>query len=164
MNKHGLFDIYGPEHIPFWQTNAFYVTLSILCLILAGLLLWIFIKKYAKKRSEEPSWVIALRELNALKKNNVATQAQGKQFYGALTTSLKKYLHGRYGYDSMGKTDEELIKYLETQRFPIALTQELQTIFLGGTMIKFANGIAMQEQIEGDLGRSIVFIQKTIPS
>lgn len=162
MNKHGLFDIYGAVHIPFWQTKAFYygviVTLGILLIVIA----WLVIKR--KKKPKLPLWTLAITDIEALKKDNLATASKGKEFYGALTGILKRYLHDRYAFDSIGKTDEELIEYLNKQQFSPEMAEMLQEIFLGVTIIKFANAQAAQEQIDRDMQRSVLFVKRTIPS
>lgn len=122
---------------------------------------WLYLRK--RKKINLPLWIASIEEIELLKKNNVARANQGKQFYSALTNILKKYLHGRYSIDSIGKTDEELISYLNTQNFSIDITQELQEIFSGVTIVKFANVQAAQEQIDRDIQRSIMLIKKTIP-
>lgn len=162
MNKHGLFDIYGAVYVPFWQTKAFIygVIASFILLILA--LIWLYLK-YRKKPSL-PIWTRAIGDIEDLKKNNKATAASGKEFYVSLTSTLKKYMQDRYGFESIGKTDEELLEYLNQQHFSKDLIDMLKEIFLGVTIIKFANATAAQEQIDRDMQRSIIFIKRTIPS
>lgn len=164
MNKHGLYDIYGSYHVPFWQTKAFYVSSGICFCLLLAFLIWQAWKKFRARKQMLPSWERALRELEQLKKSNVASVSQGKQFYCTLTSLFKKYLDERFGFDCQGKTDEELLSYLEQKEFPATLLNELRVIIMGSIIIKFANAQAIQEQIVLDLSRSVTFIRQTIPS
>ncbi len=161
MNKHGLYDVYEQVHTPFWQTSAFFYGVIIITSLLLGIVAWYYLKK--RKKVQLPIWTLSIHEIEQLKKNNIARVEQGKQFYSSLTIILKKYLQGRYAVDSIGKTDEELIGCLNTNKFSADLTRELQEIFSGVTIIKFANVQAAQEQIDRDIQRSIMFIKKTVP-
>ena len=161
----GLYENYGIWHIPFWQTTTFYIIVGIAISLLFMLLLWFIIRKYCigKGKQNIPTWVVTLRKLEELKKQNIATVASGKMFYLATTAILKQYLEQRYGFDLQGKTDTEVINYLKRENAPSELVQDIESIFAGSEMIKFANMQAAQEQINNDFERSIALIKRTIP-
>ena len=70
----------------------------------------------------------------------------------------------RYGFDLIGKTDEEVVVFLKkTGRFSSQQIDDLQEIFMGGIYIKFANESAAQDQIEKDFKRSVLIIKQSIP-
>jgi short subunit fatty acids transporter len=162
MNKHGLYDVYEHVHIPFWQTSYFTYSIIALCILLIGLSICYYLKR--RKKAQLPIWALSIDDIESLKRNNLARADKGKEFYSELTSILKKYLYRRFAVDSIGKTDAELIRYLNAQKFSVDLTQELQEIFSGVTIIKFANVQAAQEQIDRDIQRSIMFIKKTVPT
>lgn len=162
-NSLGLYDIYGHWHVPFWQTRAFYVIISLIIFLILSLIAWYLIKRYWARKPQMPIWDEVLHELYDLKKRNIATAEQGKEFYCVLTMSLKKYVHGRYGLDGLHKTDDEFVQFLQKNTFAPELLVILQEIFSGSTIIKFANAHAIQETIEKDLNSSITFVKQTIP-
>lgn len=162
MNKHGLYDIYGGVHVPFWQTRIFLYGVTASFFLLIILIIWLITQR--KKQLPAYAWTKALDKIEALKNSQRAVVEHGKEFYGALTDIIKNYLQERYGYESIGKTDEELIQYLQQNHFSKDLIEILQEIFLGITIIKFANAQAAQEQIDRDMQRTILFIKRTIPS
>lgn len=167
MNEHGLYDIYEQWHVPFWQTTLFYVVCAIVCLIIVSIGIYYAVRHYRSKRVMLSPWDQALRDLNQLKQDNIATAAQGKQFYSRLTAILKKYVHQRYGFDegdALAKTDQEFIEYLYQNKFGQELVEQLQAIFMGSMVVKFANVQAIQEQIEKDLALAISFIKRTQPT
>jgi hypothetical protein len=163
-NSLGLYDIYGHWHVPFWQTRTFYFIIGLIIFIIISVIAWYLIKKYLTRKPHMPIWDEVLYELHDLKKRNIATTDQGKEFYCALTMSLKKYVHGRYELDCLHKTDDELMQFLQKNSFAPELLITLQEIFAGSTVIKFANAQAMQETIEKDLNSSITFVKQTIPT
>jgi len=161
-----LYDIYGVWHIPFWQRSWFVWGVGITVIVILLTLVWLIVRAYrTKKEKEQVSyWDYTLHELTQLKKQGVVTSEQGKLFYVRLTGLLKKYIQSRYRYDLTGKTDTEVIVYLQQIGFDPPLLAELKTIFEGGVIIKFAPVQAIRQQIESDWGQSIAFVQKTMPS
>lgn len=169
--EQGLYDIYGQWHVPFWQTRLFYGGVALLCLIVLCIIARRVLTHFKKNKPVLSPWDEALQSLESLKQDNIATVAQGKHFYGILTSVLKKYIHKRYGFEeydtgsvsdeSLAKTDYEFIQYLQKKSFPQDLTEQLQRIFMGSMVIKFANVEAIQEQIEKDLALAISFINQT---
>lgn len=160
-----LYGNYGIWHRPFWQTTTFYMmigTITFICLVfLCGLL----IKKYRSRRKKQvvPIWQHALQGLELLQKNNKITPIHGKEFYLTVTAILKNYLQERFSLNLRGKTDTEVIVYLEkVAGIDQELLQTIRTVFNGGVMIKFANERAVQEQIEHDFNRSIMIVKKTM--
>lgn len=163
MNKHGLYDIRGTWHVPFWQTVPFKFVLAIVVVAIIIGTLFLVIKKRRARQQSLPYWVVAERSIQDLKKGGLVNGAHGKEFYLALTGILKKYLQDRYGIDLQGKTDDEVVCHLKTEHFDIREQEILQEIFSGMTTIKFANVHGAHEQIQCDWQRSLAFIQKTSP-
>lgn len=163
--KTGLYENYGLWHTPFWQTQKFQLMMEIGGCVVALIVIAILIKKYRayKKRKKLSSWDQALLDLRILKRDNKVSVEHGKEFYLAISALLKKYLHERFGYDVLGKTDAEVVRYLEERHPDAALVEEINALLQGGVIIKFANAQAAQGQIEHDYVRAVAIIQRTIP-
>lgn len=164
--KTGLYENYGLWHVPFWQTQKFQLMLELCGLFVALIVVAILIKKYLayRKRKKLSSWDQALLALRTLKSDNKVSAEHGKEFYLAVSALLKKYLHERFGYDLLGKTDAEVVRYLqEYHDTDAALVEEINLLLQGGVIIKFANAQAVQGQIEHDYVRAVGIIQRTIP-
>ncbi len=122
-------------------------------------------KKYRLRRKKQvvPIWQCALEGLELLQKNNKITPIHGKEFYLTVTAILKNYLQERFNLNLRGKTDTEVVDYLEkSANIDQELLQTIHTIFNGSVMIKFANERVVQEQIELDFNRSIMIVKKTM--
>jgi len=149
--------------VPWWQTNYFYGALAVIGIFLVTLVIWYGVRKYrSSKRKGEPPWDVALKELTDIEQTLAGKGMLGKTFYFRLTWMFKRYINARYGFDVYGKTDRELISFLELVGFAPNLVQEIRLIFEGSAVIKFANEQAVQERIKNDLAASIAFINKTI--
>ncbi len=165
MDEKGLYDIYSVWHVPFWQTRRFFWSCVTATTLVCTALLWILYRWYrAKQRTVLTPWQHALEQLTALHKETYATKQQAKECYFAMTSILKTYLHARYQYDVLGKTDEELVSYLQKQSNVMPeLPDTIQEICAGCLLIKFANQEALAEQITTHLNQSIELVKQTIP-
>jgi hypothetical protein len=164
--KTGLYENYGLWHVPFWQTHKFKMAMQICLSLVALCIVALLIKKYLvyRKRKKLPIWDQALLELTHLKKEHKVDVVHGKEFYATVSAILKGYLHERFGYDVIGKTDAEVVAYLEQkQDCDNRILEEVKALLHGGVVIKFANAQAAQEQIEHDYLRAVTIIQRTIP-
>ena len=164
--KTGLYENYGLWHVPFWQTDKFKLAVQICACVVLLLVVALLVKKYLayRKRKKLPIWDQALLELIQLKKEHKVNAVHGKEFYVTVSVLLKSYLHERFGYDLIGKTDAEVVECLEQkQDFDSHTLEEVKALLHGSVIIKFANAQAIQEQIEHDYLRAVEIIHRTIP-
>ena len=163
--KTGLYENYGLWHVPFWQTSEFKMAIYICLGLFALCIVAVIIKKYCayRRRKKLPLWDQALFELAQLKKSNKIDILHGKEFYTTTCSVLKKYFHDRFGYDVIGKTDDEVIEYLKNHHHDEQMLEDAKSVLQGAVIIKFANAQAAQEQIEGDYLRAVAIIRRTIP-
>jgi fucose 4-O-acetylase-like acetyltransferase len=158
-----LYGMYEMWHEPFWQTTYFLIAVGITafsCVLVAG---WFYYKKRRSKQMVQSCWQVALIRLQDLQKTDRITPDHCKEFYFVLTHILKNYLHERYNFDLVGKTDEEVITYLATTDFPPELLTMLESIFNGCVIVKFANMQAIQATIERDFAAADTLVKRTIP-
>ncbi len=163
--KTGLYENYGLWHVPFWQTAKFQLAVKLVIGLLLVIVVAFLIKKYVnyRKRKKLPLWDQALLDLSHLKKDNKVDALHGKEFYMTVSALLKKYFHGRFCYDVVGKTDAEVVDYLQKHHADTCSIEDMKMVLQGSEIIKFANAQAAQEQIEQDYVRAVAIITKTIP-
>lgn len=163
--KTGLYENYELWHVPFWQTQNFQLALKIIACLIVIIFVTFLIKKYLqyRKRKKLPLWDQALLDLNCLKKEHKVDIVHAKEFYVAVSALLKKYLHDRFGYNLISKTDDETVEYLQEHYADAHNIEEIKTLLQGSIIIKFANAQAAQEQIENDYERVIAIVKRTIP-
>ena len=165
INNIELYDIYSTWHIPFFQTVWFSRTLITLGIVIVGsLTAWLIIRYLKKKILPKSAWQIALEQLHVLQKKGYTTKAAGKQCYFTMTSIIKEYLHAQHQLRTIGKTDEELIRYLQkSSLLTQPIIKRLEEICSGCLYIKFANQEAVQKQITLHLELSVQIIQETKP-
>ena len=163
MHGQELYDIYDLWHVPFWQTLWFRIIFWGGLFFVLILVISMFMRRRRNRKKELSAGEQALHDLHALRERNLACPEHAQEFYLSLTAILKTYVHARYSFPVQGKTDHELLHFLYQENFPHALLQELQEIFSGMELIKFARGQTVAERIERDLQRSVSFVERTIP-
>lgn len=162
LDEQGLYGIYDTWHIPWWQTKPFYITALIIGLLLLSVGLFLLVRFIRRKKiAPQSAWDHAIQELELLVTQ--ATPDHSKLVYFKIAQILKEYLHKRYGLDTHGKTDKQLLAYLQTSEFPEHLLPLMETVFEGGVTIKFAKAQAAEEQMKQDLASCISIIKHTIP-
>ncbi len=159
-----FYDIYGIWHIPWWQRTVVKNVVWALAIILLMTLIIFLVKKFSKRKIKLSACDVALRDLASLGTSDILNEHKSRVFYSRLTETIKKYLVSRYGFDIYGKTDKEVLTYLDDQvTFPRDLLPVLQEILSHASAIKFANVSGVVEQMEKDLALSVRLIKETMP-
>ncbi|MBY0353866.1 hypothetical protein K2W90_05895 [Candidatus Babeliales bacterium] len=160
--KTDFFDIYDYVYQPVWQTTPFKIGSGIVAglLLVALILLIIYLRR--KKKQISP-WEWALREIANISIDKCIKKSDFKKVYFQLTDILKQYFQKRYGWQTINKTDDELIGYLSTQKFDYVLLTELQKMLEGSLWVKFANQEMLKTQAQKDLKTALRVIEETRP-
>lgn len=141
-----IYDIISPYRAPVTIGEIIpWVLLAVLlaALIWAGIRL---IKKFLKNKPGEeeilikdPAHIIAFRELEKLKEDQVWQQGEIKLYYTRLTEILRQYLENRYKVLSLELTTAETLEALVKTGFKKdASYNQLKTILTGADLVKFA--------------------------
>jgi hypothetical protein len=165
-----IFDIVKPYRAP--------VTIGeilpwVLLAVLAAALVWGTIKlirKFMKQKKEpeivinpDPAHVIAFRELEKLRDQQLWQKGEVKLYYSRLTEILRQYLENRYGVYSLEMTTSETLEALLRTGFrKDHLYTSLKTILNGSDLVKFAK--YKPEPIENDehFQNSWAFVEATM--
>jgi hypothetical protein len=138
-----FYDIYDYYTIPFWQEPWFWIVIA-LSVAVIGLLVFYWIK--TRKAPKLTPWQRAYAQLDALKPDSYATQKEFKNFYYALTNIVKEYLHERFGWQALDKTDDELLALLQSHDFNPEAIKQLEELIAAALNIKYARTEALKAQ------------------
>ncbi len=163
--KTGLYENYGLWHVPFWQTNTFQIIIEVIGCIVLLIMVACFVRMYIryKKRKKLSAWEQALTDLYTLKAEQKVSVVYGKEFYMVASEIIKKYLFARFEYDVLGKTDAEMVSYLQDVQANESIVNDIKAIVQGAEIIKFANAHVAQDHINNDYNRITAIITRTIP-
>ncbi len=104
------------------------------------------LKKYRRKKEEpaivinpDPAHVIAFRDLEKLRDEQLWQKGEVKLYYSRLTEILRQYLENRYGVYSLEMTTSETLDALLKSGFKKnRLYESLKSILNGADLVKFA--------------------------
>lgn len=144
----------------------------ILIAILAGVVVWgaiILIRKYRKKTEEntpyippDPAHVIAFRELEQLRNEQLWQKGETKKYYTRLTEILRQYLENRYSVLSLELTTAETLDALLKTGFrKNGSFDALKSVLTGADLVKFAKYSPVPEENDTHYQSSWDFVMAT---
>lgn len=141
-----------PPIPPRFNPIILYGALAGITLVIGILLLWYVWKKRKKKFIQQ--------ELVRLSPEEVAFQSlddimdiefqEGKLFYFKLSAILRQYIEGRFGFNALEMTTEELLPKIEELNIPRELKQGVKELCKSADTIKFAGLPAIQSKMQED--------------
>ncbi|QQS51358.1 MAG: hypothetical protein IPM71_01150 [Bacteroidota bacterium] len=163
-------DIAALERAPL-SFRDFLPLFVILFLVLLALAIVYFIKKFKKKeglwfmpeKPKEAAHVIALRELDKLKAQNLWQQKQVKEYYSRLTNIIRSYIEARFGILAMEKPSSEVLQEVRKAGVDRLLDMKAFEALLNlADLIKFARGDAKAEENMEHLENAYKLVKQTI--
>jgi hypothetical protein len=164
-----IFDIIKPYKAP--------VTLGevlpwLLIIALFGAIVWAVIRYLPRlRRSDtetniyiprEPAHVIAFRELERLKSEQLWQKGEIKKYYTELTEILRQYLENRFRVYSLELTTSETLEALIKSGFKKnGSYNDLKTVLTGADLVKFAKYNPLATENESHFQTSWNFVQTT---
>ena len=159
-NTEQLIDIYDMWYQPFWSSLWFYYSVIIVVSLVLLHFMWFLYKKYIYKKTVVDCSVIALQELESLKRIHIVTPADSKNCYFKVSLIIKQYLSVRYGISCVQLTDIEIVTKLHGIMSD-EQSQALNHIFHAMKFTKFAHEFARHEKLEKDIQAIMEFIEST---
>lgn len=153
MNDIQIYDMYDIWYQPPWIIRYFYHSLFFIGFIILVVFGYYWYKKRVANRKK--CWHRALEQLATL---NVKDH---KAFYFSLTSILKNYLIERYSVDVNSKTDWEMVKYLEDNKY--GHIKDLKKIFNETTAVKFSHQDVDDSVLREHLCLSINVVKNSVP-
>ncbi|MGL4363662.1 MAG: hypothetical protein ACRCSB_00475 [Bacteroidales bacterium] len=118
---------------------------------------------FFNSKVKEPAHIIALRELEKIKKEELWQRGKVKEFHTRLSEITRNYLEQRYAIQAMEQTSEEIIRSLKTDNYcSIQNIEKLSDIFVISDLTKFANYTPQPSENEECLIRTCQFIEETL--
>jgi uncharacterized repeat protein (TIGR01451 family) len=164
-----IFDIVKPYRAP--MTIGEILPWILLAALLAAAI-WVIIKlikrfKKIKREPEEvinpdPAHIVAFRDLEKLRKEQLWQKGEVKLYYSRLTEILRQYLENRYGVFSLEMTTSETLEALVKTGFKKdELYSTIKTILNGSDLVKFAKYKPEPSENEQHFDNSWKFVELT---
>lgn len=164
-----IFDIIKPYNAPLTIGE---VLPWILIISLAGIITWYAIRFFRKFKKSgtvvetyippEPAHVIALRELERLKNDELWQKGETKRYYTTLTEILRQYLENRFRVFSLELTTSETLEALVKTGFKKnGSYNDLRVVLTGADLVKFAKHNPLPSENESHFQNSWNFVLAT---
>lgn len=167
LNDNGLYDIYGMNYVPLWQSPIFFWTVLVLAISILILLSIVFIRYIVRKKKIRAPWNYALIELKATEKHinqKDLSYNELKESYFRVTSILKSYMATRYSWVSNDLTDNELVAIIDLSDLSSEIKQHVKILYDNAIMIKFADKKTIIANLQNDIEHARIIISATIPS
>jgi len=160
-----------PISIVYPNTTAETTIYAVFATLLAGLLAWVFGRRFFGGPKPVyvpppiPAHTVALSALEELERGDLIAGERFTEYYVQLTEIAKGYLEGRFRIDALDRTTEELRTHLKANPESIApLSAEEVISFLEQCdLVKFARWAPPAAEAEGALGEVRGLVQASAP-
>ncbi len=169
----GIFDIKAPFDLPFLLSELLkylkWLTLFFLLQALIALVI-IYLQRnkkplsqiFVREKPKELAHIIALRELDKIKKEKIWQAGQIKTFYSQLTDALRRYLEERYHFQAMEQTSGEIMDSIKRVELPDKkLYDKLHRILDTADLAKFAKYEPLPDENDLALISAYFFVNQT---
>lgn len=165
--------IKGPVSEPYTLAEillwVLYIVLGIL--VIVGIVLLIRYdrrrKKYQplfkKSKPIIPPDVLAIQKLEELRLAKVWQQGKLKEYHTDLTDIVREYFEGRYHFDAMEMTSEEILEVLKNHDINKEATNKIAGVLQLADLVKFAKALPTALENDLSLNHCIDFVKETKP-
>jgi hypothetical protein len=135
-----------------------------------ALITFFVVRKLRARRGERPgppprpAHEIALERLDRLGALGFLENADNRPFYFAVSEVIRDYLGGRYGFDSLELTTDELIAELRRHAGRELILGEIQGWLSACDFVKFAKASPSAGEARGALESAIMIVKATRPA
>ncbi len=163
-----IFDIVGPRSAPVTFREILpWIIISLIVIVILWLLARYLprnpLRRFVRPSAPpEPAHVIALRDLKALRSEEIWQKGEIKEYYSRLSDILRRYIHNRYGISSPELTTNETVRMLQkasvTTAEQMAVVKEVLSL---SDMVKFAKFLPGSTVHESSMDSTVSFVEET---
>ncbi|MCA9625129.1 MAG: hypothetical protein KC731_39165, partial [Myxococcales bacterium] len=146
--------------------QATYAFLAALALSVVLAWLWIRYRNRPKPVVEKPRehpWVVAMRELDALRTSPLLAEGKLDEFFDAVDNVTRRYLGERYGFDGLESTSEEIRADLARVYPPLKNLPQIDRFLSDSDFVKYAEVSPSQEDCDEAMTRAREIVTTTVP-
>ena len=119
---------------------------------------------FGKPVQKDPAHIVALRDLEKIRKQKLWQNNKQKQFYTAVTDTLRYYISERFGIVTMERPSGEMLEDLKKQDIEENTFDKIEKLFSRADLVKFAKYEASAEENEETIPDAVQFVNSTYVS
>ena len=113
---------------------------------------------FGKPEPQDPPHIVALRELDRIRGEQLWQNGEEKLFYTGVTDALREYIEARYGVGAMEKTTSEIMGDLSDKKIEPRYYKELDELFKTADLVKFAKYVPQAAENEEVIPMAVRFV------
>lgn len=157
--------------LPVWKQDLTlaYIAGGVLAALIGGLLTFLIVRRVRSRvvvrpgPPPRPAHEIALERLDRLGAYGFLENADNRPFYFAVSEVIRDYLGGRYHFDSLELTTDELMAALKRRAGNTPVLTEIAVWLSTCDLVKFAKGSPSAAEARGVLEVAIRIVESTRP-
>ncbi len=162
-------DIKAPFEEPFdWKWYLPMVYWSAAAILIVALIVFVILKLTKKKpeqvverKPDVPPHILALEQLERVKEDAVWKEGKTKEYYSAISDSVRLYIEGRFGIQALELTTDEIVRAFRSQVVDPASKEKLQQMLVLADFVKFAKQIPIEQEHALALQNAFDFVNGT---
>lgn len=161
-------DIKGQIKYPvtFKELIPWFGLLILLTAIVYVVVRWIKLRKenlsfFGKPIVKDPPHITALRSLEKIRAQKLWQNDKQKQFYTAVTDTLRQYMAERYNIAALEETSNEIFSDLKGRDISPDLMEKVKGLFETADFVKFAKHNASTQENEEAIPTAVRFVNET---
>ena len=147
--------------------SLLWIPLIILILLaIIGAIIYLIIRKNKKGYFFTPPPLLpphvrAMKSLDKIKAEKIWQQDRHKEFYTQITDVLRRYIHERYGINSLEMTSNEILSIIRAKSEEDSVYNNLKQVLLVADLVKFAKYKPYIDENDLSLMNSYFFVNQT---
>ncbi len=162
-------DIKPPFTEPFdWKWYLPMVYWSAAAILLVALIVFVIFKltkkkpeQFVERKPDVPPHILALEQLEKVKQEAVWKEGQTKEYYSAISDSVRLYIEGRFGVQALELTTDEIVRAFKSQVVDSLSKEKLQQMLVLADFVKFAKVIPIEQEHAIALQNAFDFVNGT---
>jgi hypothetical protein len=162
-------DIKPPFGEPFdWKWYLPLIYWGSAAVLLIALIIFIIVKLTKKKpetiverKPDVPPHILALAQLEKVKEESVWKEGKTKEYYSAISDSVRLYIEGRFGIQALELTTDEIVRAFKSQVVDPLSKEKLQQMLVLADFVKFAKQIPIEQEHALALQNAFDFVNGT---
>lgn len=161
-------DVQNPPFVLSEWTSIIYLGMVALLLFLLAIYFYKRLKenkpinfKFSFRKKLTP-YEQAMKDITTLKNNGSSHSENQKDYYSALTDSLRNYIEARFGFNAKEMITSEIVEALQKQD-KATMINELKQLFETADLVKFAKFEVPLNENDMNLANALQFVTSTKP-
>ncbi len=149
-----------------WYLSYIYWTIAAIIVIIIIILLTIYFTKkkpivVEPEKPKTPAHILALENLQKIKDEQVWKEGLTKEYYSAISETIRQYIEDRFGMNALESTTDEIMLAFRSQVVDKESKDKLQQLLMLSDLVKFAKQTPIEVEHQFTIQNAFDFVNGT---